>query len=237
MFKLRTYARNIKYIMEILTTQGQVKYVLRWIESLSDHYLLDKPSPWITFQALDFIDRWINSRRDLKVFEYGSGGSTLYWQKFSSLVVSIEHDEGWYHLVQEAIQGSKAHDYRLILPERRNEFMNSDCDPADPDAYGTGDELLRKFSFYRYVTQIDAFDDHFFDVILIDGRSRPSCIKHSIKKIKPGGLLIVDNADTDYYEPGMDSYLGAFKKKVFWGVGPTSPAMWQTNIYQMDNPQ
>ncbi|MBN8710079.1 MAG: hypothetical protein J0I10_11890, partial [Verrucomicrobia bacterium] len=54
-------------------------------------------------------------------------------------------------------------------------------------------------SFREYATAIERVGVSGFDAVLVDGRARPSCIMHSLDKVKPGGLLVVDNAERDYY--------------------------------------
>ncbi len=62
-----------------------------------------------------------------------------------------------------------------------------------------------------------------FDIILIDGRDRVRCAKHSINKLKPNGIIIWDNSDREYYSEGYE-YLRSrgFKRLelsgVLWGI-------------------
>lgn len=229
--RTRELARNARYFMRLLGDRGQSRFAFRWLESLSRDYLLRKPSPWLTFSSIDYLTGWIGDRTDLRVFEYGSGGSTIFWGKHSGLVVSIEHDEQWYQRVNAHIQKKAVHDFRLVLPEK----VADECaafDPADPALFRTSDESLRDFSFQKYVSQIQDFPDHFFDIILVDGRSRPACIISSVAKIKKGGLLIIDNADIDYYFKFTSPILISFLKLEFTGIGPLNKYTWQTAIYR-----
>src|SRR5882757_1229120 len=54
--------------------------------------------PWICFSAIDRLKEIV--RPDMSVFEYGSGGSTLFWASRVKTVVSIEHDKGWFEKMQ-----------------------------------------------------------------------------------------------------------------------------------------
>lgn len=68
-----------------------------WFRSYREQESIDstgKPLPWITYPAIEFIQRRINKR--MKVFEFGSGGSTLWWADRVSEIISIEHDRNWY---------------------------------------------------------------------------------------------------------------------------------------------
>lgn len=39
------------------------------------------------------------------------------------------------------------------------------------------------------------FPDEFFDLILVDGRNRLDCVKASLRILRPGGVLMIDNAE------------------------------------------
>lgn len=55
--------------------------------------------PWVTDGAIDFLDTFISERRKMgfttKVFEFGSGNSTLYFLSKGCFVTSVEHDANW----------------------------------------------------------------------------------------------------------------------------------------------
>ena len=55
--------------------------------------LLTAGWPWITFPAM----RWLTSylRPSMSVFEWGSGGSTLFFAQRVARVVSVEYDTAW----------------------------------------------------------------------------------------------------------------------------------------------
>jgi len=53
--------------------------------------------PWLNFAAIDFIKNFLENKKNLQVFEYGSGGSTLFFLKKGYSVVSIEHCKEWYN--------------------------------------------------------------------------------------------------------------------------------------------
>ena len=52
------------------------------------------PLPWYTYAAIDFLEG--RTRPDMRVFEYGSGNSTLWWGSRTEQVVACEHDKAWY---------------------------------------------------------------------------------------------------------------------------------------------
>ncbi|MBI3912599.1 MAG: hypothetical protein HY327_00165 [Chloroflexi bacterium] len=219
------------YLRTIWATPTQRKYVFAWWHSLQPNYLLNARLPWLCFEAIDFLKHWLDSRDSIRVFEFGSGGSTLFWLRWQAALVSVEHDSAWFDLVSKYLKAAPPVDYRLIAPEFKGEAWAQSCDPADPRQYATADESLKNYTFRNYAKQIDPFPEQYFDVVLIDGRARPACLMHSASKVKPGGLLILDNAERLYYLAQTMPYLAQMSKKEFRGVCPVHINQSQTNIY------
>ncbi|NBF03289.1 FkbM family methyltransferase [Pseudomonas sp. Fl5BN2] len=72
-----------------------------WERSATAYASIDaesNPIPWITYPAIDFLASRVN--RNMKVFEYGSGNSTLWWAKRVGMVSSVEHDFSWHEKVK-----------------------------------------------------------------------------------------------------------------------------------------
>jgi predicted O-methyltransferase YrrM len=109
----------------------------------------------------------------MKVFEWGGGGSSVWFSKRASKVVTIEHQHDW----AEA----------LIALGRLN-MVVLEIPAVYPD-------------FEAYAAGID--NKGLFDLILIDGAdgydlgyvgSRIACAKRAIDHVKPGGVIVIDNA-------------------------------------------
>jgi hypothetical protein len=155
--------------------------------------------PWFPIEAINFLDSVI--KPDHSIFEYGSGGSTIYFAQRARLVVSVDHDPAWYRDVQNElkIRGIMNCACLLIEPELNQNGVKFGTDNLN--GYATGHQPLANYNFRKYASIIDAFEP--FDIVSIDGRSRPSCIKHAKEKLKLGGYLILDNSDRPYYKPAI----------------------------------
>jgi hypothetical protein len=211
-----------------IAVSGQRRHTLSWARSLAPGYLLDTPSPWITFDAIEAIGRRL--RAGMRVFEYGSGGSTLYWLRCGAELVSVEHDAAWFELVRSRLPRAARIDYRLVEADPPAPAP-APLDPADPAAYGSAHDAFQGRTFRRYASQIDAFPEGAFDLVLVDGRARPSCLRHAAPKVRRGGLLVLDNADRDYYLARTGPDLAGFIREVHTGVGPLNRAPWRTDVY------
>jgi hypothetical protein len=227
-YRLKLATTTIVVALRWLKSGSQRKHVLRWIYSLRKDYLLEKPLPWINFDAIDFLEKY--AQLGWYVFEYGSGGSTLYWMKKRMNCISVEHDPRWYQVVSDRLQGNNLVDYRLILPDIVKEPLE-ELDPSDPYCYASNDPHYKGHDFRHYVTQIDGFPDKHFDLILIDGRARPSCIMHSIPKVKDGGIILLDNSDREYYIKHVAPLLNTFVERRFLGITPTTLEYTQSSAF------
>ena len=79
----------------LLSKRGQIRRDKHGnsVDSTNDHI------PWITYPAIDFLNQYDFS--ECSVFEFGSGGSTLYWAKRCKSVTSVEHFAPWYDKMQD----------------------------------------------------------------------------------------------------------------------------------------
>lgn len=103
---------------------------------------------------------------DRTVFEYGSGQSTRFWAAAASRVVSVEDDERWY--------------------ERLASSLPANC------------ELILETDLAEYPKVIHRYPDG-FHVIVVDGAARGhtrlKCSHAALERLRPGGLVILDNSD------------------------------------------
>jgi len=100
------------------------------------------------------------------VFEYGSGNSTLFWAARAARVVSVEDDERW--------------------SERLKSMVPANC------------TIVQEADLQRYPHVIDSYPQG-FDIIVVDGPARGAtrvkCAQAALKRLKAGGLIILDNSD------------------------------------------
>lgn len=81
---------------------------------------LTKPEPWFTFSAIDFLKDKLSS--DLKILEWGSGSSSLWFAKNGCDVTSIEHNEEWANIVK----GMKSEKINLIVSSTKDDYVKPD---------------------------------------------------------------------------------------------------------------
>jgi predicted O-methyltransferase YrrM len=164
-----------------------------WARSLFAIYDIDDMTrldlPWWTLDAVEKVDSFLRSRPGARVFEYGSGASTIWLARRAASVVSVEHDEAWHPIVAEKL-GSYGH--------ARLKLVRPDTTPVDDPRYVSAKPAWRGQTFHDYVHAIDN-EAGLFDVIVIDGRARVACLEHAAKRLAPDGLLVFDNTHRTAY--------------------------------------
>ncbi|MEJ5961236.1 FkbM family methyltransferase [Pedobacter immunditicola] len=88
--------------LNALLSYGHKGYLanIGWFKAFDTQQAVDangEALPWVTYSFIDFIKDRLN--KEQKVFEYGSGSSTLFYAKRVSKVVSVEHDENWFNKI------------------------------------------------------------------------------------------------------------------------------------------
>ncbi|NNJ11426.1 hypothetical protein EKD04_013895 [Chloroflexales bacterium ZM16-3] len=226
---LNTIRAYLAFPVRMFARSSQRRYIVRWLASLWPGATLRRPQPWLVFAAIDYLNTI--DMRSWQIFEYGSGSSTLYWLRRAAHVTSIEHDAPWYERVRALLPPGAKLDYALVSPEPclRPEL---DLDPADPHAYISANYPGEGLTYKRYVSQIDAFADGSLDLVLIDGRARASCLARAAPKVRPGGMLILDNSERAYYTQRNAAALSSYQPLVFAGAVPLVPVFSQTTIYR-----
>ena len=160
------------------------------------HRAWEDGTPLLTPAAVEYLGEVITPR--FWVFEWGAGGSTVWFARHAGRVVSVEHQRGWYDKVADRLAEEGLQDaVRLHLV------------PLNSRAYAG---LIKVYSLGT------------FDLVLVDGRARVACMTEARGMVKPGGMLVLDNADrVDRYARGI-ALLSGWKRVDF-------PDLWLTSIF------
>jgi hypothetical protein len=217
--------------IDLLTT---ILFYNQWEQSQAkDKTPIGDRQPWMTFEAIAFLKKHVKPTH--AIFEYGGGGSTIFFLDKGAIVNTEEHDSDWYQLLLTTIkENNLGKNWNAFLDPPELQTKQQLSDAADPDAYISIAEIYNNYSFSNYVKRIDQFENLSFDFVVIDGRARPSCIKHAVRKLKVGGCLVLDNADRKYYLTHLTKrYLENFKPMVNrLGPSPYVTFFTQTNIWK-----
>ncbi len=195
---------------------------LRSLRSESRAWLDAEPS--ITFGARAWLLETL--RPDAKVFEWGSGGSTLFLAARVAELVSVEHDAGWHRRIGAILEARRVRNCRHVLaePEPASE--------ATEPRYLSSRRRYKDQSFESYVRIVDAWPDGHFDLVFVDGRQRVACGRHALAKIRPGGHLLLDDSQRPEYDE-LRNLLRGFPSRDFFGLGPYQARPWQTTAWRV----
>lgn len=155
--------------------------------------------PWLPFRLIDELESMVGPSS--RVFEYGGGGSTLWFLDRGAEVVTVEHEPFWAARLRSLVDSP-----RWFLLERGSD-----------DAYAT------------YVEAISDFPECSFDVVIVDGRERVRCAHRALPYVRPGGWLIVDDVDRTRYAAGL-SDVGWPRRDVV-GFAPAKPSLAHTAVF------
>ena len=197
-YTLKLFKQQIEKFKPLGINNNPYKHFFKWRKSqIKGANSVKDQQPWISFDAIDYLNKFLKNKSI--VFEYGGGGSTLYFLKNQAIVYTVEHDGGWFKTLDNTVKENKYQNWTGEFIQAESGDLVDAPEIDNPAHYSTGDEFYKNHYFKNYATAIDRYENDFFDIVLVDGRSRASCIQHSLSKIKKGGLLILDNSDRTYY--------------------------------------
>jgi predicted O-methyltransferase YrrM len=170
---------------------------------------IDLELPWFSYGAIDFLETFL--RVEMRVFEFGSGGSTIFFARRCANVESVEDHPDWAARVRERMA-------QLGLTN----FAITEC-PFDfnhPDAFAES----------RYLEQVRRGS---YDVVVVDGADndysiRPRCFEAAEDQVNPGGIIVVD--DSWRYRQLRETRR-ARRVEIFETVGPARYGVTSTDIY------
>ena len=155
-------------------------------------------------------------KRDHRVFEWGSGGSTEFLARECKELTSIEHDPNWFEQVQAIINEQDIGNSKLLQCE-------------------TNLENERSFLASPYATALQSKHD----VVVIDGEdhfgpesrwsARESCFYLAEQWVcKNGGLIVVDDS---WRYPALRQNTNAKKTVAHESIGPCRLGVTTTDFH------
>jgi hypothetical protein len=153
-----------------------------WMRSVAGGLPVDRsgaPIPWWTYAAISWLDSVLRGSEE--VLEFGAGHSSLWLASRTARVTSIEHDRGWADRVARRSPANLRVEHRACAGDL--------LETKDDDPYV---EPLRSGSS-RY------------DVVVVDGMARITCLRGAPSVLKDDGLVVLDNADRVELRAGLEA--------------------------------
>ncbi len=201
---MKVFVRNVTSVIKsLMETPRDVFDVPKWIYTRYAY-----PNPLSMHQAMlpYSVLRFIKQRQPpiQTVFEYGSGGSTLWFANRVKSLISIEHDPNWYLLVKKELERCNKTNVKINLKKPNNKRSKYSS------AVVSG-------NFEQYVKSIDRVANKSLDFVLVDGRCRVPCIVRCLPKIREGGYVMLDDSDRLRYQ-SIPKRLNSWIRRDFWGI-------------------
>jgi hypothetical protein len=202
---------------------ASLRYALPLARSLlTDRTALEDGVPWLTFRATKWLQSYLQP--EMRVFEYGSGGSTIFLSRRIQELVSVEHDPEWYSKTEQALKEVGVGNSTYLLREPQ---------VGTGSSFGSTDPAYSGMHFEAYVKSIDAYPDAAFDLVSVDGRARTACAIHAVQKVKSGGYLLLDDADRPDYREAVEA-LSPYPRLDFRGSVPYSTTLGTTSVWRIE---
>ncbi|MCL4860213.1 MAG: hypothetical protein KJZ93_12435 [Caldilineaceae bacterium] len=178
-----------------------------WFRSRENHLAVDidgKPLPWYTYGAISFLEKRVKPH--MRIFEYGSGNSTLWWSTRVVSVTSVEHDLAWFDYVKKKIPSNVEYRY---------------CELVD------GGQYCRVVSEYKNRFDVIVIDGR--DRINCAKNSLGALVEGGV-------IIWDNSDRDAYCEGYQHLLESGFRRLDFYGYGPINTRSWCTSIfYRSDN--
>jgi predicted O-methyltransferase YrrM len=161
--------------------------------------------PWIVPAAIGWLRRRI--RPDWSVLELGAGRSTPWFARRAARVLSFEDNEFW-------------------VDETRRRLRELGIDNVD----------LRLGAVEELPTSLEALPAGGFELVVVDflespGMTRVQALPAAMERVKPGGLLVLDDSDRPGYAEAFE-ILAGWRFRKFVGVKDGWPEACETGIFR-----
>lgn len=199
---------GVIYILKKFKSNQYISWFLSLFYIWDIEGLIYLDCPWWTYKSIKKIDLFLQNKKNVIAFEYGSGASTIWLAKRVKILYSVEHNPDWYKVVSDYVQKFLNVNYlykKIDLVTHSSKYSST---------------KEKGVTFHQYVTSINSINK-MFDLIVIDGRARNACLEQALKKIKKGGIIIFDNCNRKRYK----NELIKLKNKIEYypGLTPSLP--------------
>ena len=200
----------VPFLKELFMIRATHKFYLQakgWTRSARSGESLDQTGKALPWLTYPFL-HFLQSKSlsDVRMVEFGSGASTAWFAERVKHIHSIEHVKPWFQKV------------KTMLTAYQN----------------TTQHLIEDLHQYPKACQELGIRD--IDLLLVDGRERVSCIKHSLDHLSERGVVVLDNAQRPRYQEAFDVlHSKGFRSITFAGISPGIPTEEWTTVFYRDS--
>lgn len=162
----------------------------------------------------------IIDNKKIKVFEWGSGFSTIYYAEYLKRRGadfewdSIDNNKIWHKKVKLMLKNKNLEQNIYLHLKEFLPFWEKPGWGATPPPCG---KFCPKSDNEKAYTEFPKVLNGKFDIVIIDARFRRHCIKTAKKVLAPGGVVIMHDAHKLHYHVGLDDYrFSMFRQSGKW---------------------
>lgn len=197
-----TRAGRFHTVREPMPLSGWLRYPAAWWRARRGSI---PERPWIVPAAIGFLRRRIRSH--WSVLELGAGRSTPWFARRAGRVISLEDNEFWHRWVGDELEQA-----------------------------GLANVDLRLRPVEEFAGEIDSLADRAFELVVMDFLESPDVtridvLKPAMKRVRPGGYLLLDDSDRPGYADAFDLLTG-WRFRKFVGVKDGWPEVCETGIFR-----
>jgi hypothetical protein len=207
-----TLTRSVNAFRHMLL---EPRHAARWVgDRVTRRSPLELGLPWLSWPSIEYLRREL--RPGMRVFEWGGGGSTIFFLRLGCTVTTVESNPLWRD--------------RLLLAVSREDFRIRDRSDLRFVPAETGE----RENVIAYIDAVRAGAP--WDVILVDGIDEPflnriNCLRIAPQALSVTGLIILDDAWRDLYADAAHILHGYIRRE-FWGLGPCRLGVTKTDVYE-----
>jgi predicted O-methyltransferase YrrM len=197
-----TRAGRFHTVRERMPLSGWLRYPAAWWRARRGSI---PERPWIVPAAIGFLRRRIRSH--WSVLELGAGRSTPWFARRAGRVISLEDNEFWHRWVGDELEQA-----------------------------GLASVDLRLRPVEAFAGEIESLADRAFELVVMDFLESPDVtridvLKPAMKRVRPGGYLLLDDSDRPGYADAFD-LLNGWRFRKFVGVKDGWPEVCETGIFR-----
>lgn len=193
--------------------------------------------PWITYSALEFLLQL--NLRELKVLEFGSGSSTIFFARNSKVVISFEENALYLEETSKAILGTNSKVLPIVptlkdeiveyeLNEKHFEYFKRDLEILETE----GNFYSKQRDFAKNVISNIMMNWDSPDLVFIDGGFRNLQMLIAASRTNNDLIVVLDNSEREEYKLGiLELKASGFLEIPFEGLGPLNYYSWRTSFF------
>lgn len=187
--------------------------------------------PYFSKTFLDQLTSW--NIKDWQVFIWGAGDcpteSTLFWfARHAASVVYVDWNEDWILQLSHFLKKIKVDNVEFRCRAIENITVTDSL--FGVVKRNTLSDYGEDSSYVKAITE----SDKCYDCIIVDGHHRNTCIEQAVKYVRPGGVIIFNNANQKTIGINSERTYRLLEKYLHYSFLHPDHIDWRTDYWIID---